>query len=161
LPPGQRVWTIRFPSEPDTPLVRGTFEQIGLVIDPIQRTVAVTGGIENPETARGEGRFRVGQLLLFAVPLPAPAGAVAVARGALVEQGADRSVFVQADLAVPQYVRRTVALLHRGPTLAHLRADPTPDEALRGCKPLKPGERVVSAAAVELAGALQELATSR
>jgi cobalt-zinc-cadmium efflux system membrane fusion protein len=157
LTPAKRIWSIRFPAEPDVPPLVGSFDAVGLVIDPNQRTAAVTGGIENPETAHGERRLRVGQLLMAEIPLPAPTDEVVIPRAALVYQGQDYSVFVQADSAVPQYARRTVALLRQGRALAHVRGEPNPEEARRGCKPLKPGDRVVTAGVVELAANLSSL----
>ena len=157
LTPEKRLWSIRFPVEPDAAPLLGSFDDVGAIIDPIQRTAAVTGRIENPATAHGERRLRVGQLLVAEIPLPARADEVVIPRSALIEQGQDYSVFVQADPAVPQYARRTVALVRQGRAMAHVRAEPNAEEARRGCQPLRPGDRVVSAGAVELAGALSAL----
>lgn len=157
LTPEQRRWSIRFPVEPDAPLLFGSFDDVGLIIDPMQRTAAVTGRIENPENVHGERRLRVGQLLVAEIALPAAADEVVIPRSALVEQGQDYLVFVQADPGVPQFARRTVALLRQGRALAHVRGEPNAEEARRGCMPLRPGDRVVSAGAVELAGDLRAL----
>jgi cobalt-zinc-cadmium efflux system membrane fusion protein len=159
LRPEQRLWNLRLQSGPEATPLRGTFDQIGLMIDPGQRTTAVTGSIENPEDDRGERKLRVGQLVLAEIPLPAPDDEVVVPRTALVEMGRDWFVVVQPEPTVPQYVARKVALVRRGRATAHVRAVPTAEDERQGCKSLAPGERVVTAGTVELMAVLNKLST--
>src|SRR5262249_20196637 len=80
LRPGEWAWDIRRQSAPTAPALRGTVNQIGLVIDPNQHTAWVLGSVENPPDARGERRLRIGQLILAEINLPAPDDLVVVPR---------------------------------------------------------------------------------
>src|SRR5262249_36631777 len=108
------------------------------------------------ETVPGVRRLRVGQLIFAEVAFPMTLGEVVLPAAALVRQGQDYQVFVQSRPGADEYVCRRVAFVRRGRASVHVRAQPTPAEALRGCKPIQPGEHVVCTGAVELAETLRK-----
>ena len=72
--------------------IAGLVDDIGYLIDPNQHTAVVRGHIPNPN-----GLLRAGQFVTATVELLPPKNVVEVPIGALVEDGKDSIVFVQAD----------------------------------------------------------------
>ena len=82
-------WTIRtVGSKP----VEGFIDDIGYLIDPNQHTAVVRGHIPNPD-----GLLRAGQFVTAVVDLLPPKNVVEVPISAIVEDGNESVVFVQAD----------------------------------------------------------------
>jgi cobalt-zinc-cadmium efflux system membrane fusion protein len=155
LGPQQRRWRIYLKSDPEAKPFEGTFDQIGQIIDPNQHTALVMGWVDNPQ-----GRLRVGQFISAAIDLPPPPNQVMISKTALIEDGHECGVFVAPDANEPCYIWRKVLVVRRGRDGVFLRSEPTADERCQGFEPLAPGERVVSAGAVELAAALKDLQAS-
>jgi multidrug efflux pump subunit AcrA (membrane-fusion protein) len=82
---------------------------------------------------------------------------VAVPTAALVEEGGKSFVFVQPDVEKLVYSPRRVTVVRRGRDVAHVRTALTSEEERQGLQALRPGERVVTAGAVELKGLLEDL----
>jgi RNA polymerase sigma factor (sigma-70 family) len=119
----------------------GRMEAIGPVIDPATHSATVTGWVDNTS-----GTLRPGQLVTVAITLPPDSGEVEVPVAALVEEGGATYVFVQTEAAQPVYESRRVTIVRRGKDVAHVRT-----------AGLRPGERIVTAGAVELKGLLEDL----
>jgi cobalt-zinc-cadmium efflux system membrane fusion protein len=122
----------------------GYLEQVGELIDPLQHTALVTGGIDNPR-----GQLRVGQYVTVSVDLPAAEGEVEVPTAALVEDGRTSVVFVQPDPGQAVFVRRPVSVTHRGRDVSYVSTAPP--------QVIRPGERVVTGGAVFFQEALADL----
>ncbi|MGO9114810.1 MAG: efflux RND transporter periplasmic adaptor subunit [Thermoguttaceae bacterium] len=151
-------WTVQTVG---TKPIEGFVDDIGYLIDPNQHTAVVRGHIPNPN-----GLLRAGQFITAAVNLLPPKNVVEVPIGALVEDGKDSIVFVQADPNEPVFTMRRVEVTNRFERTAYVRSVPTskkdndravgengqpslPTEALRE------GERVLTTGALELKTALE------
>jgi cobalt-zinc-cadmium efflux system membrane fusion protein len=145
LPVDQRRWTVRVAADPDAAPVRGRFDEVGPVVDPNTGQATLKGPVENPD-----GRLLPGQFVRVTVEVPRASREVAVPASALVEEGKDTLVFVQPDPGKFEYVRRRVLVVRRGRDVAHVRSPLTPEEERQGFEALRPGERLVTAGAVEL-----------
>jgi cobalt-zinc-cadmium efflux system membrane fusion protein len=150
LKPEQRRWTIR--TTTGALEVEGRIDSIGYVIDPNQHTAVATGFIDNPE-----GRLRAGQFITARVTLPPAAGEVVLPAGAIVEEGRQTFVFVYPDARKLFYEQRRVAVVRRGRDVVHIRSRLTAEQQEQGLQTVRPGERVVTAGAVELKALLQDL----
>jgi len=122
----------------------------------------VKGHLDNPN-----GLLRAGQFISATVELPPPPDVVEVPIAALVEDGLQSLVFVQADPATAHYTMRRVQVTHRFDRTAFVRSSPipkdqqlTPEEAEQGLlprEPLRPSERILPSGSVELKTALLDL----
>jgi len=150
-------WTVRLKSDPRAEPRPGTVSKIGDLIDPNQHTAPVVGHVDNVK-----GQLRAGQFITATIELPPPAGEVEIPTAALVEDGQESVVFVQPDPSRPEYTLRRVAVARRYHDLVYVRSLPDGVKAAggRAITPLKPGERVVTAAAVELKQALEDEQTT-
>ncbi len=145
LRPEQRRWGIRLAAMPEGQFLLGAFDQIGQIIDPLQKTALIKGWVDN-----SDGTLRVGQTVTATVELPPPPNVVTVPIAALIEDGQTCRVFVQLATQRPRYTCRQVTITGRVKNQAYLAAGA-----------VKPGERVVVSGAVELAAALEDLRSSR
>ena len=152
LPPDQRTWSVRINAESGTPPLSGRMDRIGYISDPTQHTVMVMGHIDNPRE-----RYRAGQFITATVPLPAASEEVVVPAAALVEDGQESVLFVETDSQHSHYRLRHVAVVRRTPKEVYVRSQLTPEESARGLQPVRPGERVVAASAIQLRAALDDL----
>lgn len=156
LKPEQRSWTIGLTSQPNGPGIRGRFDRIGNTVDPSQHTAIIRGWLDNQD-----GRLLAGLSITATVELPATSDEVVIPDTALVQEGAQCTVFVAANETGNAVTRRSVALVSRGQDVAYIRSLLTADEQASGCEALKPGEWVVTAGSIELEGALDSaLATT-
>jgi cobalt-zinc-cadmium efflux system membrane fusion protein len=151
LPQDRRRWTVRVKADPEAKPLQGTIEEIGYVIDPNQHTALVMGLVDN-----ADGRLRAGQFITATVDLPPLPDRVALPTTALVEDGRTSIVFVQPDAAQPVYVQRRVVVVRRGQDQVYVRSKLTAAEEGQGLTAVRPGERVVTAGAVELKAALED-----
>ena len=112
--------------------------------------------------------LRGGQTVSATVRIPPPPGVVEIPIDALVDDGKQSLVFVQAaDAAKPQYTMRRVQVTHRFDQRVFVRSTPIPkaeqmtaqetEEGLLPKEPLHPGERVLQTGAGELKAALLNL----
>jgi cobalt-zinc-cadmium efflux system membrane fusion protein len=135
-------WQVRLTADTEaTPLKSAGLEHLDLLVDPKQRTQLAIGHVEN-----AGGKLRAGQSVTATILVPASSGEVAVPASALVEVGGAWFVFVQPDPKKLVFSARRVVVVRRGHDTAHVRADG-----------LRPGDRVVTAGAVELQAALDDL----
>jgi cobalt-zinc-cadmium efflux system membrane fusion protein len=151
LRPEQRRWTVRVKADPDAPPLEGTIEKIGPVLDPNQHTALVMGLVDNRND-----RLVAGQFITATIELPPLPDRIVLPATALVEDGRTSVVFVQPDPAKPEYVQRRVAVARRGQDQIYVRGSLTDAEKKQGFTALKPGDRVVTAGAVELKAALED-----
>ena len=151
----QRLWKVKFDTDPTAPELTGLITDIGTVIDPTNHTGTCTGWVENPE-----GRLRAGQFATAYLPLPPDLKLVAVPLSALVEDGERALVFVQIDAAKRRFERRTVAVVVRGRERVLLRRQPTDEEARRGAQPIDGEATVLSQGAMFAASELEVLEAS-
>jgi membrane fusion protein, heavy metal efflux system len=152
VPPGEREWKVRLPSDPNTAALKGTIERISDIIDPNQHTALAVGTVDN-----ADGRLRVGQFITAAVTLPPLPYEVIIPTKALIEDGHGSLVFVQEDPPHPRYTQRRVDVLRRLLDGVGVRSKVNPEQERKGLSALRPGEQVVSSGAVELRTALEEL----
>ena len=151
------AWTVRtVGTEP----IAGLVDDIGYLIDPNQHTAVVRGHIPNPN-----GLLRAGQFVTATVELLPPKNVVEVPISAVVEDGKDSIVFVQTDPKKPIYTMRRVQVTNRFDRTAYVRSVARGQgrgacARKRMCKPslptepLREGERVLTAGALELKTAL-------
>jgi len=162
LSSNQRRWSVRTVGAGSAAGLPGTIDEIGYMIDPNQHTAVIKGYVDNPGK-----HIRGGQYVSATVNLPPPDDVVEIPTDALVDDGMQSVVFVQADPAAHQFTMRRVQVTHRFDRSAFVRHTPLPkeeqltaEEAAEGLlpkEPLRPGERVLLAGAVELKAALQDL----
>jgi cobalt-zinc-cadmium efflux system membrane fusion protein len=150
-------WTVRtVGAEP----IAGLVDDIGYLIDPNQHTAVVRGHIPNPN-----GLLRAGQFVTATVDLLPPKNVVEIPISALVEDGKDSIVFVQANPERPVYTMRRVQVTNRFDRTAYVRSVATPknkelaaEEEAQPSLPTEPlceGERVLTTGALELKTALE------
>ena len=135
-------WAVTLPSQPGAEFA-GTLDQVRPVIDPVQHTAVAVGRVANPD-----GRLKVGQFVTARVELPPAAGEVELPSAAVVEDGTDSLVFVRPDPAAGRFVRRPVQVRRRFADVVYVAADPAG---------VRPGEQVVTAGALLLRDALDQL----
>lgn len=127
-------------------------QQIGLVVDPTQHTDPIMGLVDN-----SDGKLRVGQFVTATVDLPAPTNVVSLPASAVVEDGADSIVFVQADPSKPRYEMRRVVVAMRLRDVIYVRSELTDEQRKKGLQTVRPGEFVVTDGVLELKAALEDL----
>ncbi|OAI55067.1 hypothetical protein AYO44_13630 [Planctomycetaceae bacterium SCGC AG-212-F19] len=147
------TWHIRVQADPTIPPQAGTVEYVGEIIDPNQHTALVSGLLPNPGR-----RFRAGQFIEATVAVPPPPGVLAIPASALLEDGWECVVFVQPVADEPVYELRPVVVDWRERDVVHIapRGGKRGQPAAAGAA-LRPGDRVVTAGAVELRQALEDL----
>jgi cobalt-zinc-cadmium efflux system membrane fusion protein len=150
LKPAQRRWTIR--TGVDAPAAQGGFDTVVSLIDPNQHTAQVLGFVDN-----SEGRLRAGQFITASVTLPVPDGETILPASAVVEEDHQAFVFVQPDPKSSFFEQRRVAVVRRGQDVVHVRSRLSPEEERQGIQTVRPGERVVTAGAVDLKALLSDL----
>ncbi len=139
-------WTVR--TVGSRPII-GFIDDIGYLIDPNQHTAVVRGHIPN-----ADGTLRAGQFVTATVDLLPPKNVVEVPISALVEDGKDSIVFVQTNPKEPVYTLRRVEVTNRFDRTAYVRSVPSSNKD-DDREPLKPGERVITAGALEIKTALE------
>jgi membrane fusion protein, heavy metal efflux system len=157
----ERHWTVHTAFAPPEGL-SGKIDDIGYLIDPNQHTAMVKGYINNP----GQ-QIRGTQFATAVVHIPPPHDVVEVPEDSVVEDGKQSVVFVQPDPAKREFTMRRVDVTHRFDTTMFVRATPLPkdqqltaqeaDEGLMPKEPLRPGERVLVAGAMELKRVVMDL----
>jgi cobalt-zinc-cadmium efflux system membrane fusion protein len=157
----ERRWTI---TTVGATSISGKISEIGYLVDPNQHTVPVKGFIDNPRHL-----LRAGQFISATIELPPPDDVVEVPLSALVEDGRQSVVFVQADSKKPYYTLRPVQVTARFDKVAFVRSRWSPEEEyffswmylISGFEPevqlLQPDERVLTAGVVELKSELEDL----
>ncbi len=127
-------------------------DRIGYIVDPNQHTNLVIGLANN-----ADGRMRVGQFVTASVRLPPPLGVVSVPSSALVEDGKESALFVQADPKKPRYTLKRVVVTHRFQDMAYVRSQLSAEQKKAGLSEVKPGEWLVTGGAIELKAAMEEV----
>ncbi len=158
----ERRWTVRTVGTEATTGLPGTIDEIGYLIDPNQHTAVIKGYVDNPGK-----HIRAGQYVTATVNIPPPNDVVEIPIDALVDDGQQSVVFVQPDAGRHQFTMRRVQVTHRFDRTVFVRSTPIPkeeqltaqeaEEGLLPKEPLRPGERVLLAGAVELKAAVLDL----
>ena len=158
----QKRWTVRTVGAASATGLAGTIDEIGYIIDPNQHTAIIKGYVENP----GQ-RIRAGQFVSATVNIPPPEDVVEIPVDALVEDGRQSLVFIQPDAAKHEFTMRRVQVTHRFDRSVFVRSTPIPkeeqltaaeeEEGLQPKEPLRPGERVLLAASLELKAVVLDL----
>jgi cobalt-zinc-cadmium efflux system membrane fusion protein len=165
LPTRKRTWTIETVGAGP---IRGAIDDIGYLIDPNQHTAVVKGHIDNPTDPEQPGQYLLlgGQFIKATVPLDPPRDVVEVPIDAVVEDGHQSVVFVQAepDKHPDYYTLRRVEVTHRLDKVAFIRSKSFAageqrmrEEEELGVLPKEPlhaGERILRTAVGELKAAL-------
>jgi cobalt-zinc-cadmium efflux system membrane fusion protein len=165
LTPDQKRWTVRpLARDRDAPRaagIPGTIDDISYLIDINQHNAVVKGHIDNPE-----GKLRGGQFVSCTVQLPPPPDVVEVPMSAIVDDGRQCVAFVQTDPNEPHYTMRRVEVRQRFDKTAFVRSrladeemELTPEEKemeLLPRRPLRPGERLLTAGVLELKRELED-----
>jgi len=158
LPSDLRLWTVKTVG---SEAIAGFIDDIGYIIDPNQHTAVVKGHIDNKD-----GKLRAGQFISAAVALPPPPDVVEVPVDAVVEDGQQCIVFVQADpdKHPDRFTMRRVQLTHRFDKTVFVRSkpfakeeQPSAEDKELGILPretLRPGERLIQSGVGELKAAL-------
>jgi cobalt-zinc-cadmium efflux system membrane fusion protein len=158
----ERKWTVRTVGTPTERGLSGSIDEIGYMIDPNQHTAVIKGYVDNPGR-----KIRAGQFVTATVEIPPPVDSVEIPTDALVDDGKQCLVFVQPDPGVSHFTMRRVQVTHRFERTVLVRSTPIAadeqltaqekDEGLLPRAPLRPGERVLVAGAVELKAVVLDL----
>ena len=162
----QRKWTIQTVGVNSMKGLSGSIDEIGYIIDPNQHTAVIKGYIDNPG-----GKLRAGQFVTATVQLPPPEDVVEIPANAIVEDGRQSVVFVQAKRGpgAPDncWTMRRVWVTHRLDNVVLVRSNPVPkaeqlapqdkDDDLLPREPLLPGEKLLVSGVLELKASLQEM----
>ena len=158
LPDADRVWKVQVGNGQNARPVKGEsgrFDQIGQIIDPNTHTAQVMGWVDNPE-----GRLLIGQFVTATISLRPPKNQVAVPVGALIEDGAGASVFIQhADQSNGgslRIQRRKVKLAREGDDTVGVVSEPSKDQRQQGMQPLTAHDIVIASGALQLAAELED-----
>jgi cobalt-zinc-cadmium efflux system membrane fusion protein len=146
-------WQVRLTTDREgKPLPSKGLERLDFALDGPRSGIPAAGQVANPA-----GTLRAGQAITATVLVPAISGEVAVPASALVEVSGAHFVFVQPDPKKLVFSPRRVVVVRRSRDVAHLRTTITPQQKQAGVRELRPGERVVTAGALELQAALDDL----
>jgi cobalt-zinc-cadmium efflux system membrane fusion protein len=158
----ERRWTVRTAGATSATGLPGTIDEIGYLIDPNQHTAVIKGYVDNPGK-----RLRGGQYVTATVNIPPPDDVVEIPTDALVEDGLQSLVFVQPKAGARRFTMRRVLVTHRFEHTVYVRSTPIPkdeqltdqeaEEGLLSKEPLRPGDRVLLAGAVELKAVVMDL----
>jgi cobalt-zinc-cadmium efflux system membrane fusion protein len=142
---GPVPWQVHLTSDPMRRALQSPgIEKVGLIVDPNQHTALVFG------------QLRVGQFVTATLELPPSPGVVSVPAAALDEDGQASYVVVRPDPDKPRFQLRRVRVLRRFNGAAYVASEASPAQRAEGALPLRPGELVVTAGAVQLRAALEE-----
>jgi cobalt-zinc-cadmium efflux system membrane fusion protein len=154
LKPAERRWQVRLQADPSLKPLPGTIDVIGPIVDPNQHTALVKGLVNNPDE-----QLRVGQPVLATVSLPPHTDELIVPTTALVEDGKESVVFMQADPAKSVYTQRSIKVLRRGQEVVFV--EPIPAKGANGKQnanaALAAGDWIITDGAIELKAALEDL----
>jgi cobalt-zinc-cadmium efflux system membrane fusion protein len=161
---GAAFWNVRTVNAPPESGIRGSIDEISYLIDPNQHSAVVKGYIDNPG-----GRLRGGQFISATIQLPPPEDVVEIPMNAIVDDGKQCVVFVQASGGTPEkprYTMRRVEVTHRFENTAFVKrklrareqelSDQDKDDGLLPRRPLLPGDRVLLAGVLELKKELED-----
>lgn len=151
LPPEARKWSIDLKSDPTDNKIEGTFELVGSVIDPAQRTGVLIGWLDNHDR-----KLAIGQFITATIQLPTTPDVVSVPESALIEEGDSTFLFVEVDADKRIYSRRKVDVVRRAHGIAYVDSTPAAGKG----DALRAGELVVSAGALSMGGELINLLAS-
>jgi RNA polymerase sigma factor (sigma-70 family) len=145
-------WTVQTASGE----INGPIDDVEYVIDPKRQVVTLKGRIDNKKH-----QLRPGQFIQIAVALPSPVEELVLPAAALVEEGGQTFVFVQADAKKLAYEQRRVFVVRRGKDAVHIRARLTPEQERQGFQTVSPREQVVTSGALGLKAILDDLKAAR
>lgn len=134
-------WVLHVPSRPTVPF-QGTLDKVGAVIDPAQHTALLTGRVANPS-----GQLKVGQFVTATITLPPPKDELELPATAVVEDGRESVVFVEAGPEA-SFVRRPVDVVRRLKEIVYVKSEESG---------VRPGDRVVTSGALMLQNEIAQL----
>jgi cobalt-zinc-cadmium efflux system membrane fusion protein len=155
--PEPRHWTIHLKADPSV-TIQSTIQEIRPIVDPTQHAALLKGPVDN-----SKGRLVSGQFITAEIDLPPAPDEVIIPTSALIEDGQESIVLVQANREEPRFTLRHVDVLRRTREWIYVRSEASkgPDAATKknGAAPqfLKPGEWVIVAGALEMRAALRDL----
>jgi cobalt-zinc-cadmium efflux system membrane fusion protein len=155
-------WTIRPLGEPDSDGITCQIDEIGFLADPYTHTVPIKGLIPNKDKL-----LRGGQYVTATIELPEAKNVVELPANAVVDDGKQTVVFVQADAKKPdEFTMRRVVVAYRFKNKVYVRSsltkkerELTPEEEDAGLLPkgsLSIGERVITSGLLELKKELED-----
>jgi len=147
-----RSWTITYQATASEGAESGSFDRVGVIIDPMQHTGTVTGWVDNSQR-----RLFVGQFVTATVQLRPDPALVSVPASAVIEGADGPVVFVRSTDNEETFTLQKAAVAVRGREQIFLRREPSADEAKQGAKAIHPGEFVLARGAVEMSGELESL----
>jgi cobalt-zinc-cadmium efflux system membrane fusion protein len=150
LKPTERRWSVK-PASGGEPVVGG-IDEIGYLIDPFTHTAIIKGHVDNKDH-----QLRAGQYITASITIPLATDEMSLAASAVVEEKGQNYVFVQPNANKPVFEQRRIFVVRRGHDVVHISTKLTPEQQKQGFKTIKPGERVVTASAIELKAILDEL----
>jgi cobalt-zinc-cadmium efflux system membrane fusion protein len=170
-----REWVIRTAGAEGG--IRARFDDVSYIVDPNQHSLVIKGHIDNPVLNPGEPPsqrrylFRGGQYATATVELPPPDGVVEVPAAAVVEDGRQSIVFVQADPDSPDlFTMRRVDVTARFESSVWVRSRlrwwslrRTAEERAEGLLPRQPlweGEKLLTSGGLELKKELEDRETA-
>lgn len=162
-------WTVRLMGDPsDKPLASPDGDPKGPTVellpnqDPNQRSPILQSYVKNPG-----GKLLSNMGVRASITLDPPKDEVEIPATAVLDDGEQSRVFVQPDPTKWEFALRSVSVTRRYQDVVYVRskwseAGPATNTnaATRPLRLLSPGERVVTAGAVQLRGALEDLASS-
>ncbi len=164
LPSELRCWSVRPLAQQQS--IEGPIDDISYLIDTNQHNALVKGHIDNPIGRDGLPILRGGQFVSCTIHLPPPDNVVEVPMTAIVDDGRQCIVFVQADADKPVFTMRRVEVAQRFEKIAFVRSrlsdkeqEHTQDEKdleMLPRRPLRTGERVLVTGALELKRELED-----
>jgi cobalt-zinc-cadmium efflux system membrane fusion protein len=102
-------------------------------------------------------QLRAGQLVTASITMPPGTGEVRLPAAAFIEAQGQTLVFVQPDASKSIYEQRRVLVVRRGQEVVHIRATLTPEQKRHGFQTVRPGDRVLTAGAVEVKAIFDDL----
>ncbi len=147
---------IRLPANPDLGTIEATVDRVNPIIDPNEHMALLAGSVGNPK-----GDLKASQFVSATIDLGVEPNVVEIPATALVDDGSDSYVFIQADPEVFRFTCRKVAVERRYRDFVYVSSHLSEDQRKQGLQELHVGEIVVARGAVELREDLSQQQAAR
>jgi membrane fusion protein, heavy metal efflux system len=147
---------LHLPANPDLGPIKATIDRIGGIIDPNEHMALLVGSVENPK-----GTLKASQFAPATIDLGVEPNVVEIPATALVDDGNDSYVFIQADPEVFRFTCRKVEVERRYRDFVYVSSHLSEAQRKQGLQELHVGEIVVSRGAVELKEDLSQQQAAR
>lgn len=144
--------SIKVLAHPELGELPGQIDRFSPIIDPNEHMALLIGSVKNPH-----GALLANQFITADVGIPAEKGVVEIPADALIDVGNDAVVYIQTDLAKPQYHRRKVSVMQRYFDVVYVRSELNDEQKKQGLHAIHPGDAVVAGSILELEDYLQQL----